>query len=117
MNYLEMIPVRIAESDRSDKSVESVLMLKIPKFKNISIGKLILFNNHSAYMKIHLDSFGSEVWMLIDGKIDVEQICTKLTGKFGEKVQPAEERVTKFLTKLYDNRYITYKQLEEFKSQ
>jgi len=48
---------------------------------------------------------------MINGKDNVEQICEQLKITFGDKLKSPEEQVSKFLTKLYDNRYITYKQL------
>ena len=43
----------------------------------------------------------------------VGAICQSLRDHFGSGVLQAEERVNKFMSKLYQERYITFKQLEE----
>jgi hypothetical protein len=103
-----MIPVQLAKyNTNSDNNIT----LLLPKFKNQTLRFLLIPRNHSQDIHIKLDVFGTSTWLLIDGKNSVENICTKMRQQFGENIEPAEERVTKFLTKLYDNRYITYKQL------
>ncbi len=47
--------------------------------------------------KIDLDEIGSYVWENCDGNNSVAEISNKLREKFGEKVEPAEERVTQFI--------------------
>jgi hypothetical protein len=37
--------------------------------------------------------------------------------KFGDKIQPAEDRIPKFLSLLYEQRYITFKELIEFEKE
>ena len=65
----------------------------------------------SDSFRIHLDELGSATWLAIDGKNSVAEICLILDEQFGEKIHPVETRVTKFLTLLYDQRYITFKEL------
>lgn len=63
------------------------------------------------YMKINLDEFGTEVWLRMDGVRSIGEIADILTTKFGERIQPVEERLTKFLSQLYSHKFISFKQL------
>ena len=67
------------------------------------------------HFTIYLDEIGSATWLEIDGEKNVQQICDKLKEKLGDKIKPhheVEDRVNKFLSQLYEQRYITFKELE-----
>ncbi len=67
------------------------------------------------FIHIKLDEAGSNTWLLIDGRSRVQDICLKLTEYFPEKPSPAdeiEERVTRFMTFLYHQRYITFREIQ-----
>lgn len=68
------------------------------------------------HFTIYLDDLGSATWLEIDGQRNVEQICQRLKEKLGEKVKPfneVEDRVTKYLSQLYEQRYITFRELQQ----
>ena len=65
-----------------------------------------------SYIYLHLDLPGSETWLQIDGVKTVHEICNELTTKLGDKIHPAEDRVTKFLSQLLKNKYISFPELE-----
>ncbi|HJZ39408.1 MAG TPA: PqqD family protein [Bacteroidales bacterium] len=110
INYLDMIPVRNVK----DYSVDSgKITLLIPKFKIEWMNKWFIPGNRSKQFRIHLDDMGSRVWLLIDGKKSTGEICDLLTGTDTTgKDQPLEieERVTRFLSQLYKNRFILFSQ-------
>jgi len=63
---------------------------------------------------IHLDALGSAIWLLIDGKSNVGELCHKLqeTGMEGlTDLEETQKRVTKFVSLLYQERYITFHQI------
>ena len=107
---LDLIPIRIHDQKVDDNGIVTIL---IPKFKNEKFARFFIPARKSIYISIHLDELGSAVWMAIDGKRSVGEICTDLTERLGEKIYPAEERVVKFMTGLYHNKHITFKQLVE----
>jgi exonuclease I len=92
------------------------VVIIVPKFKSERMNRMIL-NKRARNFKIHLDSLGSEVWLHIDGHTKVRDICNQLTEKLGDSIQPAEQRITKFLTMLYEARYISFLEIEEEKQQ
>jgi len=111
-NYLVLIPVRkITEI----KEVDGIITLMLPKFKNEKFRKWFIPRFKSTHFKIHLDDMGSKVWRLIDDKRTVQDICTLLNEFLASKNKPStqvEERVTKFLTDLYTNQFITFNEAQ-----
>lgn len=89
---------------------DGTVTLLYPKFKNPKMN-FFLPTSKSPYIRLNLDEIGSESWLLIDGKRNVEEIAAKLSEKFGEKVDPPTERLGKFLSQLYNNKYISFKEL------
>jgi hypothetical protein len=60
------------------------------------------------FIKIKLDEIGSAVWNEIDGKKKVGEIADILEKKYGEKIQPIEERLSKFFTQLKLHQFIDF---------
>ncbi len=106
---LDLVPIRIQAHKVEDNGTITIL---VPKFKNERFASLFIPARRSKYISIHLDELGSAVWLAIDGKKDVSTICKELSAIIGEKIHPAEERVVKFLSGLYHNKHITFKQLD-----
>jgi hypothetical protein len=107
-NYLDLTPTRSYEYEKSEEGTISVL---VPKFTNILAKKFILPLAKAKVVKIKLDRFGGETWQLIDGKRKVDQIGKELVKIFGEDIQPVDERVTRFLTTLYEQRLISFNEI------
>ncbi len=91
---------------------EGLVTLLYPKFKNARVSKYML-GNKSPYIHMKLDELGSASWLLIDGKRSVDQIAIELTEKFGEKIQQVHQRLGKFLSTLYNNKYISFKEIQK----
>lgn len=104
LNYLDMTPVHLVRFDEEGGKV----VLFEPKFKRAWLKKLVSPLKKSEFIKVKLDEFGSDTWRLIDGKRNVREISTELIKIFGDQIEPAELRVTKFLTSLMHNDYITF---------
>jgi hypothetical protein len=108
INYLELIPFRVKESEEND----GVVNIMIPKFKSKFFLNLIPAGKSKVF-RVKLDELGSAVWSSIDGTKNVNTIVEELSGRFGEKIQPAEQRITKFLTQLFQSNFINFKQLKK----
>jgi uncharacterized protein YuzE len=107
-NYLEMTPVRMHDHTIGDNGRVTLI---VPKFKNPIFRQWLIPPRRSKDFHIHLDDLGSATWLEIDGNRKVKGICEILTAKYGDKIEPVEVRVTKFLTFLYDQRYITFREI------
>jgi hypothetical protein len=86
--------------------------LLYPKFKNDKVSKYML-GNRSPFIKMKLDEIGTASWLLVDGKKKVSEIVDILNEQFGEKIKPAHERLGKFLSQLYDNKYISFIEIQK----
>lgn len=109
-NYLELTPLRLNEEEISEENLVTIL---IPKFQNKFAARFIIPKLKSPVIKLKLDELGSAVWLLIDGKRTVDKIAQLLLEKFGNKIEPINERLTKFLTGLYEQRFITFQEINK----
>ena len=113
VNFLDLRPVRILGHELRD---DGRINLWMPRFKNRINSTLFQPGSKDKFIFIKLDRFGSHTWLLIDGMDNVAQICSKLKEQFPEELQPleeTEERVTNFLSLLYQERYITFREIQD----
>ncbi len=104
INYLELTPFRKLEHIERDDGLVDVL---VPKFKNeFFIG--LIPPGKSRHIRANLDEIGTSVWLLINGENKVLNISKTLQEKFGDRVEPVNDRVTNFLTQLYQNGFISF---------
>ena len=108
-NSLDLIPVRIAKYDLEE---DGTVVLLIPKFKNEKFGNWFVPKTRSNVYRVNLDEIGSAFWLETDGVKTIHEISNILVEKFKERVSPeSDKRIGKFVSNLYENRYITFKQL------
>jgi hypothetical protein len=115
-NYLHLIPVKMMEFETKEDGKVDILL---PRFKQSYWREIYRNSKKGEYIFIHLDQLGSSIWQTIDGIRTVEDICIQIKEKHPDKLQPLDEtekRVTQFLSLLYQQRYISFKQLLEKKS-
>jgi hypothetical protein len=41
------------------------------------------------------------------------EICKQVYDIYGEKIMPVDQRVTRFLTMLYEGKYISFREIEK----
>ncbi len=112
-NFLDLKPVRVLGHELRDDGGVSIMM---PRFKNRINSTLFQPNSKGQFIPIKLDRFGGHTWLMIDGELNVSQICLKLCQQFPDELQPVEEaevRVTNFLSVLYQERYITFREIQK----
>ena len=108
INYLELTPKRTYDHEVEDSGKVSVL---VPKFKNKFLVNFLAPRLKMPYIKAKLDDFGSLTWIEMDGTKNVQSISQLLIDKFGDEVQQVNERLTKFLTQLYQYNFITFNEI------
>jgi hypothetical protein len=111
VNYLELVPVRLMESVPGEGGRIDLLL---PRFRKTVWKRALQPRWKDEHIRIHLDEMGSAIWQQIDGKRNVTEICSVLQGLHPEKLSPQEEteiRVTKFLSRLYQERFISFTSL------
>lgn len=105
----DLIPVRVHGHD----VVHGKVVILAPKFQSSWMHNLFP-RTRQLFYRIKLDELGSLTWKNISGDKTVAEITTVVQQELGEKAKPfdeAESRVSKFMSLLYDWRYITFKQL------
>ena len=111
VNYLDLTPVRLMEHQLTDEGKIDILL---PRFKRGFWREVYRKSQKGEFIYIHLDEIGSAIWLLIDGLKMVNEICIELQESKAEKLQPPEEtekRVTDFLSLLYREKYITFREI------
>jgi len=109
-NYLDLNPKVRYQHSTDENGIVTVL---IPKFKTELFLKLLIPKRRSPHFRAKLDELGSAVWLEIDGKKNVAEVCNQLFLRFGPRIEPVTDRITKFLTSLYRQGLITFTELEE----
>jgi len=112
-NYLDLTPVRIFDHEMRDDGKVNILL---PRFKNKIALRMLKPPKKTNVIPIKLDEMGSAIWLMIDGKLRVLEISEKMQTLYPDKMQPPEEtetRITQFLSLLYQQRYISFKEIME----
>lgn len=107
-NSLELTPIKLYPEEIDEHRLVTILT---PKFKNQFAIKFILPKMQNKYFKIKLDDFGSFIWLQFDGKNKVRDIVNLSVNVFGDKIHPAEDRINKFLLQLFNNKLITFNEV------
>lgn len=112
-NYLTLTPVRLAEEEIDEEGSKVAILM--PRFVSAFANKYFLPKRKSTHTKINLDQLSGITWLLIDGEKNVEEIAQELHEKCSDKITSitdAEQRLTKFLTFLYTQKLITFRELQ-----
>ncbi|MCW8811033.1 MAG: PqqD family protein [Ignavibacteriaceae bacterium] len=108
INTLDLTPVKLHTEEIDGEDLVTVL---VPKFKNELAKKLIVPKLKSADFKIKFDKLGSAVLMNMDGNKNVQEIIKSVSMKFGDEIQQAEERIIKFIFQLYEQKLISFNEI------
>lgn len=110
-NVLTLVPLR--KMEHKQKEGDKVTLI-VPKFKNEILNDLLIPKSKPRHHSIHLDILGSFLWKHIDGEKNIEQICDILYENHTEEFKDrgdAIDRATKYVSMLYEQRYITFREL------
>ena len=105
-NYLEKIP-RHKDMLSWSQDENGIVTLEMQnKGAANRIAQLLLKKPKISY--IHLEEFGSFVWLTIDGKRDITAIGELVREHFGEKAEPLYERLSTYIKTLHSNGFIDF---------
>ena len=94
VNLLDVAPVRLTESEE----VKGRLVVIRPKPKRRGVTALLNWLQYwMAVPRIRLDDRGAFVWRLLDGQRTVGEIAQLARERFGDAIEPAEERVGRLM--------------------
>jgi hypothetical protein len=97
-NLLELIPKRLVSHELEEGTGKVVLL--VPRFRNRLARRLFGGLNRDPNFRLRLDEIGAFVWLAIDGRKTAADIAAAARQHFGERVEPAAERVGLFLRDL-----------------
>jgi hypothetical protein len=97
VNLLELTPVQRVPWEMGERGTVVVL---VPKFRNELMVRWLVPRMKYPNIRIKLDSLGSFVWKLCDGKTTVAEMVNRMTAEFGDSATSAQERIRRFLLTL-----------------
>ena len=104
---LQLKPARVMEWERDP---EGKVILLVPKFRDPILGRLIQPRlRRRPHFHVNLDEVGTFVWEQCTGEKTVSEIVESMQSHFGERVEPAVQRLSLFLSQLASGRFIRYK--------
>lgn len=99
MSWGELRPRQACAFEEDD---EQVVLLR-PRFGQGRLGRWVERRLGRKPLRLRLDEVGSFVWRRCDGARPVAHLSEELREQFGERIEPAEERLVTFLTGLLRN--------------
>ena len=77
-----------------------------PTFGESRIGRWLAGRLGDPCYRIRLDDVGAFIWKACDGETALTDIADRLRAEFGERVEPAEERLARFVQSMLRSRMI-----------
>ncbi|NOZ79696.1 MAG: PqqD family protein [Acidobacteria bacterium] len=105
VNLLDLKPVRLADWEEKDNYV--VLIRPAPASKGLRRALEAVTTWMSPH-RVRLDEVGSTGWTLLDGTRTAGEIAATLRERFGESIEPAEERLGEFIRMLRFQGFVAY---------
>lgn len=109
-NLMELTPIRAYEHNKKDDGLIDVL---VPRFTDKFFGKFLQPKLKNKYIRANLDEIGSFTWERIDGSNDVYHIALALKEHFGDDFTQHIERTAQFISHLYRNNFIYFKEIRK----
>jgi hypothetical protein len=98
-------PVGRFEFEEQD---ENLIRVVIPRFGNGTLGRIMQKIAIRTEDKLNLDELGSFVYRHCDGTRTVREIAVQLREHFGEKAEPAEDRLALFIREMVQRELILF---------
>ncbi|MFA5811316.1 MAG: PqqD family protein [bacterium] len=81
-------------------------VLLVPRFRRGPLARWLQPRFKRPYIRVKLDEFGSFAWRRMDGTARFSEIAQAMRKHFGERVEPAEDRLHRFFVLLYRDKFI-----------
>jgi hypothetical protein len=100
---LASVPVRTVPFETAEGGLVTLLR---PKFVSPWLLWLQALLSRPVF-RVKLDEVGSFLWLQMDGKRTVAEVCALLEAHFGERVAPVQERALTFVFQMMEGRFLT----------
>ncbi len=85
---------------------EERAVLLVPRFRKGPLARWLQPRLKRPHIRVKLDEIGSFAWHRMDGKTRFTEIVNAMREHFGERVEPAEQRLQQFLILLYRDKFV-----------
>jgi hypothetical protein len=108
-NLLELAPLRAASWSEDAGRV----VVEVPAPSRPWRAPLAWLSSKLSSKRVRLDEVGSLAWTLLDGRRTVGEVAAVLRQRFGDRVEPAEERLGILLRSLHRGGLVGYRGYDE----
>ncbi len=88
------------------ESEDGKIVVLRPRFGEGRLARRVSDLFHVSDYRIRLDEIGTAVWKRCDGSTTAREIADELRVQFGARVEPAEERLQRFVSQMLRARMI-----------
>ena len=85
---------------------EERAVLLVERFRKGPLARWLQPRLKRPHIRVKLDEIGSFVWRSMDGATQFRSIAAAMRERFGERAEPAEDRLQKFLILLYKDQFV-----------
>lgn len=85
----------------------AAVTLLVPRFGAGKLGRTLERMFQARPYRARLDEIGAFVWRRCDGATSVARIAEEMRAEFGEKIEPAEDRLVVFLQRLLRGKFVS----------
>ena len=102
MTSLEARPRRLLDWREEDGRC----VLLRPRLGTSRLGRWLAGLAGDPHYRIRLDEVGTLVWKSCDGRTSLAEIARSMRSRFGDRVEPADERLARFVRRMLKGRMI-----------
>lgn len=106
VNLLDLVPLRLAEWRELE---DRVVLLRPPPDVGPGRGLRRRLSWLMTPSRLRLDELGSYAWRKFDGIVTVREVVSEVRDTFGDRAEPAEERLGSFVRLLRKQRFLGYR--------
>ncbi len=81
-----------------------------PRLGSSRVGRWMAGLWDDPYYQIRLDEVGTLVWKACDGRTSLADIVGRMRDRFGDRVEPADQRLAEFMRKMLKGRMIAIRE-------
>lgn len=85
---------------------EGRAVLLVPRFRRGPLARWLQPRMKRPHIRVKLDEIGSFAWRHMDGRTRFSQIVDEMREHFGDRIEPAEDRLQRFFVLLYKDKFI-----------
>jgi hypothetical protein len=71
-----------------------------PRLRSMRLARWVGRLGGNPYYRIRLDEVGTLVWGACDGQTSLAEIMALMRARFGDRVEPADQRLARFVRKM-----------------